>query len=94
MIRLKAAYRIKAGTYDAVRAAIIEFVTAVHEVEMDTEYAAFRIGDTDDFIHLMAFVDEAAQKRHQEAPYTIHFVEKLYPNCVEMPVFTQLNRIE
>jgi quinol monooxygenase YgiN len=93
MIRLMAEYRIKAGTLDVVQTAIKEFVAAIHEAEPEIEYIPYRVGDSDRFIHLMAFVDEAARERHQQADYTSLFVEALYPNCTELPTFSQLEVI-
>jgi quinol monooxygenase YgiN len=94
MIRLIAEYRIKEGTRPVVQNAIKIFVAAVHQVEPETEYISFQVGDSDRFIHLMAFTDEAAQQRHQQADYTSQFVEVLYPNCSQLPIFTPLKIIE
>lgn len=94
MIRLIAEYRIREETENEVLKAIREFVAAVHREEPDTEYRAFRLGDSRDFLHIMAFVDEAAQKRHQTADYTKKFVEVLYPNCEEKPEFTPIEAVE
>jgi quinol monooxygenase YgiN len=88
MIRLIAQYRIKKGTLNEVQDAIRKFVTAVKKEEPDTEYEAYQIAETNEFIHVMAFPGESEQKQHQQAPYTLEFVEILYPNCVEKPKFT------
>lgn len=93
MIRLMAEYRINEGSLDVVQTAIKEFVAAIHETEPETEYTPYQVGDSDRYIHLMAFVDEAAQERHQQADYTSQFVEVLYPNCSELPTFTPLEII-
>jgi quinol monooxygenase YgiN len=93
MIRQMAEYRIKEGTLDTVQTAVKKFVAAVHHAEPETEYTPYRVGDSNQFIHVMAFVDEAAQKRHQKAEYTLQFVKVLYPNCEEMPTFTPLTVI-
>ena len=94
MIRLVAQYRIKPETESEVLTAIRAFVDAVHEEEASTDYHAYRLADTNQFLHVMAFPNEAAQKAHQEASYTQDFVEVLYPNCEEPPQFTQLELIE
>ncbi|MGQ0579023.1 MAG: putative quinol monooxygenase [Betaproteobacteria bacterium] len=93
MIRLIAQYRIKQGTLDKVQPAIRKFVAAVEREEPETDYRAYRLGDTDDFLHVMAFPDSAAQKRHQKANYTSEFVDSLYPNCVEPPRFTSIELV-
>lgn len=94
MIRLVAEYRLKKGAQDVVQKAIKQFVAAVHEHEPETGYTSYRVGDTDRFIHLMAFKDETAQQRHQKAEYTSQFVEALYPSCSQLPTFTPLQIIE
>ncbi len=94
MIRLMAEYRIKEGTLDIVENAVKEFVAAVHKAEPETQYTPFRVAESDRFIHLMVFIDEATQERHQKAEYTSQFVEVLYPNCSILPTFSPLNVIE
>lgn len=94
MIRLIAEFRVKKGTEKEVLKAIREFVTAVHLEESTTEYRAYRLGESRDYLHIMAFTDEAAQKRHQTAGYTQKFVEILYPNCEEEPKFTTITTVE
>lgn len=93
MIHLLAEYTVRPGSLAEVGSAVETFIEAVRENEPRTEYRAFRRGSTRQFVHLMAFEDESAQKRHQEAPYTLRFVEKLYPNCMEEPVFTPLTEV-
>lgn len=94
MVRLIAEYRIKENSLDEVREAIRQFVSAVKQEESNTEYNAYQLGDTYEFIHLMTFPDETAQKEHQNASYTEVFAETLYPHCVEEPKFTTLTIIE
>ncbi len=87
-------YRIKEGTLGVVQSAIKELVAAVHEAEPDSEYTSYWVGGSDRFVHIMAFVDEEAQKRHQDAEYTSKFVEILYPNCSQLPEFTPIDIVE
>lgn len=94
MIRLVARYTIKDGTLDKVEATVKEFVAAVSAFEPDTFYQAYRLGDTKDFIHVMAFPDAAAQHHHSTAPYTTHFVAALHPNCVNPPSFTPIMLVQ
>jgi quinol monooxygenase YgiN len=91
MIRLLAEYRIKKGTEDEVLDAVREFVAAVKQEEPQTEYRAFRLAGGRNFLHIMAFPEEAAQNRHQKADYTMQFVSVLYPNCEEEPKFTSID---
>ena len=94
MIRIMAEYRIKAGTLEVVQSAIKEFVAAVLESDPGTEYTSYRIGDSDRFIHIMAFIDQNAREHHQQADYTARFVDVLYPNCSQLPEFTPIEIVE
>ncbi|MEX2641162.1 MAG: antibiotic biosynthesis monooxygenase [Balneolales bacterium] len=94
MIRLIAEYRIKPRTEARVLTAVKTFVAAVHRDEPQTEYRAYRLTDTNEFLHIMAFPDESAQNVHQQASYTRDLVEVLYPNCEEPPKFTLIESVE
>lgn len=94
MIRLIARYQIKEGAVDEVNKIIRRFISAVEKEEPQTDYNAYRLGETREFIHLMTFPDESAQKQHQNAAYTKEFAEALYPNCVEEPKFTPVTLIK
>lgn len=94
MIRLIAQYRIKPGTEAQVLTAVKTFVAAVHREEPQTEYRAYHLTDTNEFLHIMAFPEESAQNAHQQASYTLDFVEVLYPNCEEPPKFTLIKPVE
>jgi quinol monooxygenase YgiN len=86
-------YRVKSGQIGAVEAAIRQFVAAIAISEPGTTYDAYRIQGEDRFVHFMAFPDPAAEKAHQTAPYTLQFVEVLYPNCEIKPQFFDLDPI-
>jgi quinol monooxygenase YgiN len=94
MIRLMAEYRVKEGTMGVVHSAIKEFVAAIWAAEAETEYLPYQVGGSDRFIHIMAFLDEDARQRHQDADYTARFVEVLYPNYSQRPEFTPLEIVE
>ncbi len=94
MIRRIAEYKVKQGQVGEAEQAIKEFVAAISKEETDTFYTAFQRADGCSFIHFMAFPDQAAQKKHQHAPYTLKFVEALYPACEEEPSFTSLTLIQ
>ncbi len=65
-------------------------MAAIRADEPRTHYVAYGTPDPTVFLHTMRFPDEAAEKYHQTAPHTQAFVEVLYPNCDEQPVFTDL----
>lgn len=90
MIRKLAKYKVRPDKITEVEKSIQEFVDAIARSEPDTNYTAYRTNEERTYIHLMSFVDEGAEKAHQTAPYTMRFVEILYPNCEEQPRFTDL----
>lgn len=94
MIRLIAQYRIKEGELDNVLDAVKKFISAVKREEPETKYEAYNLANSHEFLHIMAFPNESAQQKHQKAPYTLEFVEALYPNCLEEPKFTPVSMIE
>ena len=84
-------YRVKAEEIDVVEAAVRDFVSAIAEHEPGTSYWSFRTVAGRSYCHLMQFVDEESELRHQEAPYTRAFVNALYPRCDAGPTFTDLS---
>lgn len=93
MIHKIARYRIRDDERARVEEAIGAFVIAVHESEPQTRYAAYRLEDSSEYVHLMAFPDQEAEGRHQAAQYTKAFVAVLYDACVEHPRFADLNAV-
>jgi quinol monooxygenase YgiN len=94
MIRLIAQYRIKEGAFDKVQKAVKKFVSAVNIQEPETEYVAYNLSNSNEFLHIMSFQNESAQQKHQNAAYTLEFVKALYPNCVDKPKFTLIDIVE
>jgi quinol monooxygenase YgiN len=79
---------------DAVLTAVDRFVAAVGEHEPETFYDAWQeVAEPLRFVHVMGFADAAAEQRHRKAPYTLEFVEALYPRCREEPAFRDLKRV-
>lgn len=90
MIIKIAEYKVKKEELQTVLPAIRDFVISVRDQEPDTHYEAYRRGDTLEFIHLMKFPDEQAEKKHASADYTEAFTSILYPRCEIKPAFTDL----
>ena len=93
MIRKFTQYKVKEGKLIEVEKAIQAFVNAIAQEEPNTHYAAYRTEDPTVFVHTMAFPDAAAEELHQQADYTLKFVDALYPNCEEPPRFHDLTLI-
>lgn len=87
-------YTVREDKVAQVETAIEEFVRAIAENEPQTYYAAYRTNDENTYFHIMRFPDSEAEARHQKAPYTLEFVEVLYPHCTVEPKFTDLELIE
>ncbi|MBI4410715.1 MAG: hypothetical protein HY561_13475, partial [Gemmatimonadetes bacterium] len=76
-----ARYRVKATELGTVESAILEFVAAVRRAEAHTVYEAYRQPDGVTFLHFMSFANAGAEQMHRQAPYTLRFVDVLYPRC-------------
>jgi len=85
-----AKYVVRQEKLRDVKRAIAEFIQEVGAQEPRTLYLVFRDESKTTFSHLMAFPDDAAQRRHAQARHTCRFVKKLYPHCVGKPEFNEL----
>lgn len=94
MVRIIARYRIKEGSLDEVLTALRSFMATVTVEEPETEYYAFRIANSLEFLHVMSFPDPSAQERHHNASYTLEFIDALYPNCEEMPKYSFIEIVQ
>jgi quinol monooxygenase YgiN len=88
-------YRVEAHAVDVVLAAIDEFVAGIRAHEPDTvAYHAYRyLDDATEFVHTMTFADEAGRDLHTKTAHVAHFVEVLYPLCVEPPVLRDITMV-
>lgn len=75
-------------------AVVRRFVRAVRSNEPTTDYRAYRLNDSRDFLHVMCFANEESHHVHRGAAYTLQLVEDLYPLCEAEPRFTPLSAIE
>jgi len=87
-------YKMKPDKGEVAVEALEKFVAGIAADEPETFYEAYQAEDGVSFVNIMRFPDETAEKYHQSAPHTMKFVEVLYPNCEEMPVFTALNLVK
>jgi len=93
MIRIVAQYTVRPGTESEVEATVRTFVRAVHKHEPTTDYRAFRLSNSRNFLHVMCFDDEDSHQVHRAGPSTLKHVEDLYPRCEKEPTFTPLSAI-
>ncbi len=94
MITKKAYYKINPGSLEKVKNAIDIFVNEIAEKEIHTNYCSYqKAEDETAFIHIMSFKTKDDEELHRNAEHTRKFVEVLYPECVEGPIFEELNVI-
>lgn len=89
-----ARYEVRPEAREGVEAAMHEFATYVREELPDGSWATFQeIDDPNRFVSLIVVDSPEADLRHQRAPGTRRFVEKLYPNVVGEVEFTEYRRL-
>ena len=84
-----AKYTVRPETVNEVKKAIAEFVAEVREHEPRTLCVVFREEGQHSFVHWMLFQDQAAEHRHGQARYNQRFAQKLMPNFVGKPSFSE-----
>lgn len=96
MIHLMFTYKVKEEKLDEVKQAIVDFVNAVEDNELQTShYVSYsRQDDPLSFVHFMTFENDESRHIHEKAEYTKKFVDVLYPACENEPVFTDLTMIK
>jgi len=93
-IHMLALYRIKEDKIDEVKEAVATVVDAIKENEPGTLfYEAYQGQEDVSFFHMMTFENEDAEEIHRSTPHMAEFAAALYPNCVEEPVFVELDLI-
>ena len=85
-------YSVKPESVEIVKSAVSEFVNSIKENEPETFYESFNY-EQNSFVHLMKFKNEEAEEYHRNSGYTKKFVEIIYLECIEPPVFKDLDEI-
>ncbi len=88
-----ARFRVRAGETEAVERAIAEFVAAVADEPGAVRYESWREADGVSYVHMMSFVDEAAEEAHAGAEHTRKFLAELTPRCEARPTYGELTKI-
>lgn len=83
-------FTVKQEYVKPAKRALAELVAEVRQKEPRTLYLVFREDASSTFFTLMAFEDEAAERRHAQSRYVSHFAKKLLPLCDGKPYFTEL----
>jgi len=88
-------FEIKKTSLDKAIVLIRDFVKKVHDNEEGTVlYHSFQDEENPcEFIHVMSFVDDAAEEIHYQSDYCAQFGEDLLSLCVEEPDFQLFNRL-
>ena len=95
-IIVRADYTIKDDKNLAFVDSIIkEFISNIKAKEPNTTmYRSFQVKETPcQFSHMISFTDAVAEEVHRKTAYSKAFVAKLYPLCVEPPVFTYFDEV-
>jgi quinol monooxygenase YgiN len=84
-------FTVKQENVKPAKRALAELVAEIRQNEPRTLYLGFREDGTSTFFTLMAFEDEAAERRHAQSRHVGHFAKKLLPLCDGKPYFTELS---
>jgi len=84
-------FTVKQENVKPAKRALAELVAEVRQNEPRTLYLVFREDGSPTFFTLMAFENEAAERRHAQSRYVSHFAKKLLPFCDGKPYFTELS---
>ena len=84
-------FTVKQENVKPAKRALAELVAEIRQHEPRTLYLVFREDSSSTFFTLMAFEDEAAERRHAQSRYVSHFAKKLLPLCDGKPYFTELS---
>jgi quinol monooxygenase YgiN len=88
-----ARFHVEPQHLDRAALAIEEFTRSVGEREPGTlRYESFRDANGG-FVHVMEFVDAAAELAHRGTEHVRRFVDVLYPLCDEKPTFTDMTPV-
>jgi quinol monooxygenase YgiN len=86
-----AEYTVKQAKLKAVQRALGEFVAQVRQHEPRTLYLVFSDDTKCTFVHVMAFENGAAERKHSQSRYVERFARTVSPHCVGKPVFSEMN---
>src|SRR5881409_1032799 len=84
-------FTVKQENVKPAKRALAELVAEIRQKEPRTLYLVFREDGSSTFFTLMAFEDEAAERRHAQSRHVAHFAKKLLPLCDGKPYFTELS---
>ncbi len=84
-------FTVKQENVKPAKRALAELVSEVRQNEPRTLYLVFREDGSSTFFSLMAFEDEAAERRHAQSRHVGHFAKKLPPLCEGKPYFTEVS---
>jgi quinol monooxygenase YgiN len=83
-----ARFTVKHGELETALEAIRAFVAHARSEPGTLRYDSFRSADRpNEFLHVMEFVDEHAERAHGSSDAVQAFTAVLYPTCVEEPSF-------
>lgn len=89
-----ASFRVKTEELEIALQAIRTFVEHTRTEPGTLRYESWRSLDRrTDFLHLMEFVDETAERAHASSEAVGAFTDVLYPTCEAPPTFERWERV-
>lgn len=85
-----ASFTVRQEQLKPAKRALAELVTAIRDQEPKTLYLVFREEGSATFFTVMAFENDAAERRHAQSRYVAQFARKLLPMCEGKPRFTEM----
>ncbi|HZD18939.1 MAG TPA: antibiotic biosynthesis monooxygenase family protein [Actinomycetota bacterium] len=94
-IRQTATFRVREDELDEVLEAIRAFVAHTRTEPGTLRYESWRSLDRPtEFLHLMAFADDEAERAHGTSAAVKLFTDILYPRCEEGPAFERWSLVD
>ena len=93
-IRKTARFTVDPDRIKDAEAAISVFVAQTRTEPGTIRYESWQSAqDPSEFLHLMEFVDAAAEQTHRSSEQVTAFTDSLYPLCVDPPHFDDWHHI-
>ena len=88
-------YKVKEEAVEKAKAIIAQFISTIEANEPNTAfYKSFQQAEKPtEFVHIMSFLDEKAEKHHKKTSYCREFTDALYPLCEVLPKPMYYNEI-
>lgn len=94
MISYKISYKVKKSEKNRIIGLIVEFIDGIRNNEHDTIiYHVYESNEPGEFMHIMTFKNELAERSHRDSSYYHKFMEELSSICESEPEYSSINLI-